>query len=275
MRVVAAGRDNRCKPAVRPAINVSPAVDTICGFDPETAGRFPARIAALRSISHCRNLSPEDVSVLLGYIATTNDAMSADRVAALKNDVLNLLRGQDPVPRRLPGLLVDMIDGGAYDATITDYCIQHLGSMWRDFATEGLRENARAVFAAAAARRDLPYAGTALYALADEKTPPVEYRARLRQLTVSLACDRSANPLARIAAIQLAAQKDYREVLTSVRRTLAEPNPDTVLAMVSVGTVGCLGCDADIPLLEGLRARGGVRLQPAIDAALARLTGGN
>lgn len=276
VRVVATGSDDGRKPfaAARPSSGASAAVDVVCGLDSRTAGRYASRIGAFRSIAGRRDLPPEDVSVLLGYVASTNDAMSAELVAGLKNEVLNLLRNQDPVPERLAGLMMDMVDSGDYDATTVDYCTQHLGAMWRDFATEGMRERARNVFVSAASCKGRPYAGTALYSLADEKDAPAEYREKLRRLTVAIACDPAANRLARISAMQLAARKGYAEVLKSARKTIAEPRPDAVLAMVSVGAIGSLGCAADIPALECLRESGGRRLEPAIDAALAKLGGG-
>ena len=271
VRTVSAGRAPGRRPAPCPVLGVSAAVETVCGLDRKTAGSYPARIAAFRSIQNRRSLSPEDVLSLLGYIASTNDTMRADRTAGLKNEVLNLLRDQDPVPSRLVPLLVEMIGSGDFDATITDYCIQHLGAMWKELADGGRRDEVRNVFASAASRRDLPYAGTALYSLADERNAPPECRRKLRRLTVGLACDPSANRLARISAIQLAAQRGFTEVLPSVRAVLAESRPDPVLATVSVGALGCLGGPADVALLESLREKGGERLRPAVEAAAARL----
>ena len=152
VRVVSVGRDTVRRLPARPSLSASAAVDVVCGLDSQTAGRYAARISAFRSIAGRRDLPSEDVSVLLDYIASTNDAMSAELVAGLKNEVLNLLRNQDPMPERLAGQMMDMVESGDYDATIVDYCIQHLGAMWRDFATEGMRERARNVFPAIARR---------------------------------------------------------------------------------------------------------------------------
>ena len=271
IRVVESGHDVVRRPFVRPAVDASAAVNVICGFDSRSAESYPMRIGALRSIANRSDLPAEEVDMLLGYIASTNDAMRADRVAGLKNEVLNLLRSQNPVPSELAPLLIDMIGSNDYDATIIDYCIQHLGSMWTDFENEGMRENVRKVFVSVASRKDVPYAGTALYALADEEGSPEEYRRKLRRLAVDLACDSEANRLARITAIQVAGNHGYTEVLPSARNTLSEPHPDTVLAMVSVGTIGSLGAPSDVELLERFRGSAGVRLQPAIDAAIGKL----
>ncbi|MBQ8114332.1 MAG: hypothetical protein IJ146_14115 [Kiritimatiellae bacterium] len=42
-----------------------------------------------------RSLTKEDAAALMDYLASTNDQLWAERVAALKNDVMNLLRRQE------------------------------------------------------------------------------------------------------------------------------------------------------------------------------------
>ena len=72
----------------------SGAVAAVCG-DGANVGRYEARNDALRSIMRSRSLTKEDAAALLDYLASTNDAMRVERVAALKNDVMNLLRRQE------------------------------------------------------------------------------------------------------------------------------------------------------------------------------------
>ena len=72
----------------------SDVVAVVCGAYEATAGRYEARNDALRSIMRSRRLTKEDAAALLDYLASTNDAMRVERVAALKNDVMNLLRRQ-------------------------------------------------------------------------------------------------------------------------------------------------------------------------------------
>ena len=43
-----------------------------------------------------RSLTKDDATALMDYLASTNDQLRAERVAALKNDVMNLLRNQEP-----------------------------------------------------------------------------------------------------------------------------------------------------------------------------------
>ena len=69
---------------------VSAAIAAICGADPATADRYEARNDALRTIARNRNLPTNDVATLTDWLASTNDALRVERVAALKHDVLNL-----------------------------------------------------------------------------------------------------------------------------------------------------------------------------------------
>ena len=70
----------------------SGAVAIVCGMDETTADRYEARNDALRSIARRRDLPKKDVEALLAYLRQADDALRIERVAALKNDVMNLLR---------------------------------------------------------------------------------------------------------------------------------------------------------------------------------------
>ena len=70
----------------------SGAVANVCGMDDATADRYEARNDALRSIARRRDLPNDDVDALMAYLRAADDALRVERVAALKNDVMNLLR---------------------------------------------------------------------------------------------------------------------------------------------------------------------------------------
>ena len=72
----------------------SGAVAIVCGEDAATADRYEARNDALRSIARRRDLPADDVAALMAFLRRADDAMRVERVAALKNDVMNLLRNQ-------------------------------------------------------------------------------------------------------------------------------------------------------------------------------------
>ena len=190
----------------------------------------------------------------------------------MRNDVLNLLRDQEPVPTGLPGLLVDIVRKGRHDATLVDYAIQHLGALQRDLRDVEMVRRVRNALFDAASGIEKPYAGTALYALADARAMTDAESGRLRRLTVVASSPR-ANPLVRLSALQLAGQRGYREVLPDVRSVLRGDRRDAVADTVAVGTLGLLGEASDVGLIESFAARGGSRLAGPCAAAVERING--
>lgn len=272
IRVVASKR------AMRPEVNravlpdVSAAIAVVCGKDRASANRYEARNDALRSIARRRDLSAGDVAALMAYVASGKGALHPAREAALRNDVLNLLRDQEPVPTGLPGLLVDIVRKGRHDATLVDYAIQHLGALQRDLRDVEMVRRVRNALFDAASGIEKPYAGTALYALADARAMTDAESRRLRRLTV-VACSPRANPLVRLSAFQLAGQRGYREVLPEVRSVLRGARRDAVADTVAVGTLGLLGEASDVALIESFAAKGGSRLAGPCAAAIERING--
>ena len=79
----------------------SGAVAIVCGADKATADRYEVRNGALRSIARRRDLPEKDVAALVAYLRSKDNAIRHERVAALKNDVMNLLRNQESSPKGL------------------------------------------------------------------------------------------------------------------------------------------------------------------------------
>ena len=130
------------------------------------------------------------------------------------------------------------------------------------------RARAREVFVKAAREKTKPYAGTALYSLADDKSATAAQEGELRRLTVAL-CKPDACTSARIAAIQLAGQRSYSEVLPILRDTLSGAHRDAVLDIVAIGTIGLLGNAGDVALLS--RFSSDSRRAKAASAAMSRI----
>ena len=290
----------------------SGAVAIVCGMDEATADRYEARNDALRSIARRRDLPKDDVEALLAYLRSADDAMRVERVAALKNDVMNLLRNQDPPAEGLVETLIAMlgennINNGKnnfnssgvtapdlenaakfrgenkkvvftscsscfpsqHPSVVLDYCVQHLGAMVNEL-DDAARGRVREVFVRAAGDRGKPYAGTALYSLAEDSRATPAQEAQLKRLTLAL-CMPGVNNVARIAATQLAGQRGYVEALPGLRETLSGAARDAVLDMVSIGSVGLLGNEGDIALLE--RFAGDARRAAAVESAIRRIKG--
>ena len=276
--------ERKPEPSDHEVVEASTAVAVVCGADSATADRYEARNDALRSIARRRDLPEKDVAALVAYLRSLDSAMRVERVAALKNDVMNLLRNQDPPPKGLAETLIVMFEGRGisthnsstpnspthpHPPAVLDYCIQHLGAMLDELDEKG-RLRVRAVLAKAAKRTKLPYAGTALYSLAEDARATPAQDKELKGLALAL-CKPGVNNIARIAAIQLAGERGYAEALPVLRETLLGARRDAVLDTVCIGSVGLLGNADDIPLVESVAARGGRRYAVAANAAIERI----
>ena len=250
-------------------VATSDAVASVCGADEATADLYEARNDALRSIMRSRRLTKEDTAALLDYLASTNDAMRVERVAALKNDVMNLLRRQETPVEGLAATLIVMFEGGAHPPAVLDYCVQHLGVMQGGIGDDALRARVHGVLVKAARRKDMPYAGTALYSLAADRRATPQQLEELKRLTLAL-CAADANTAARIAAIQLAGERGYGEALLVLRGELSAPRRNAALDIVAIGAIGLLGDSSDIPRLSHFM-KCDSRRAPVAEAAIRRI----
>ena len=267
VRVKAVER-NPVAAVVTAAPDASRAVAIICGKDPATSNRYEARNDALRSIARRRDLPKEDITALMAYLQSTQDRLRPERVAALKNDVMNLLRNQEPPPKGLAEALIAMFRSGKHPPAVLDYCIQHLGTMQCEITDDALRHRIREIFVFAARQTRQSYAGTALYSLAENKHASQSQKNELKRLTVAL-CKQDTHPVARISAIQLAGERGYKEILPILRETLSSSRRDAVLDIVSIGSLGLLGDESDLELLSQFSSD--TRRAVAVKAAIKRI----
>ena len=253
---------------VTAAPDVSRAVAIVCGADKATADRYEARNDALRSIARRRDLPEKDVAALVAYLRSKDNAMRPERVAALKNDVMNLLRNQEPSPKGLAETLIAMFRSGKHPPAVLDYCIQHLGAMQGEITDDSLRHRIRETFIFAARQTRQSYAGTALYSLSEDKQASQSQKSELKRLTISL-CKQGSHPVARVSAIQLAGERGYKEILSILRETLSSSRRDAVLDIVSIGSLGLLGDESDLELLSQFSSD--TRRAVAVKAAIKRI----
>ena len=276
--------ERKPEPSDHEVVEASTVVAIVCGADPATADRYEARNDALRSIARRRDMPEKDVAALIAYLRTADNAMRVERVAALKNDVMNLLRRQEPPVEGLAETLIAMIEGGNSDCggalgdralpgntihppVVVDYCIQHLGAMVNEL-DDAMCNRVREVLVRAAREKTKPYAGTALYSLAEDRRATPAQETELKRLTLAL-CKPGVNNVARIAAIQLAGERGYAEALPVLRETLLGARRDAVLDIVCIGSVGLLGNADDVPILS--RFLSDSRRAAAVDAAIQRI----
>ena len=268
VRVKAVERNSIAANVSTAAFDASRAVAVICGGDSATVDRYEARNNALRSIARCRDLPKEDVAALMTYLQLTQDKLRPERVAALKNDVMNLLRNQEPPPKGLTEALIAMFRSGKHPPAVLDYCIQHLGAMQGEITDDSLRHRIREIFVFAARQTRQPYAGTALYSIAQDKCASLSQKNELKRLTVAL-CKQGSHTVARVSAIQLAGERGYKEILPILRKTLSSARRDAVLDIVSIGSLGLLGNESDLELLSQFSSD--TRRSVAVKAAIKRI----
>ena len=255
----------------------SGAVAIVCGADKATADRYEVRNDALRAIARRRDLPEKDVAALMAYLRSKDSAMRVERVAALKNDVMNLLRSQEPPPKGLAETLMGMFEGNSsthnspthpHPPAVLDYCIQHLGAMQCEITDDALRHRIREILVFAARQTRQPYAGTALYSIAQDKRASLSQKNALKRLTVAL-CKQDTHPVARVSAIQLAGERGYKEILLILRETLSSSRRDAVLDIVSIGSLGLLGDESDLELLSKFSSD--TRRSVAVKEAIKRI----
>ena len=268
VRVKAVKRNSVAANVATTAPDVSRAIAIICGKDSATADRYEERNNALRSIARRRDLPKEDVASLMVYLQSTEDALRPERIAALKNDVMNLLRNQEPSPKGLAETLIAMFRSGKHPPAVLDYCIQHLGAMQGEITDDSLRHRIRETFIFAARQTRQSYAGTALYSLSEDKQASQSQKSELKRLTISL-CKQGSHPVARVSAIQLAGERGYKEILPILRETLSSSRRDAVLDIVSIGSLGLLGDESDLELLSQFSSD--TRRAVAVNAAIKRI----
>ena len=252
----------------RENVTASGAIAIVCGEDAATADRYEARNDALRSIARRRDLPEKDVAALVAYLRSKDNAMRPERVAALKNDVMNLLRNQEPPPKGLTETLIAMFRSGKHPPAVLDYCIQHLGAMQNEITDDALRRRIREILVFAARQTRQPYAGTALYSLAEDKRASLSQKSELKRLTIAL-CKQDTHPVARVSAIQLAGERGYKEILPILRETLSSNHRDAVLDIVSIGSLGLLGEESDLELLSQFSSD--TRRSVAVKTAIKRI----
>lgn len=260
--------ERKSEPPDYEVVEASTAVAVVCGADKATADRYEARNKVLRSIARRSDLPKEDVTALMAYLQSTQDKLRPERVAALKNDVMNLLRNQEPAVEGLTEALIAMFRSGKHPSAVLDYCIQHLGAMQCEITDKVLRHRIRETFVLAARQTRQPYAGTALYSLAENKHASQSRKNELKRLTVAL-CKQGSHPVARVSAIQLAGERGYKEILPILRETLSSARRDAVIDIVCMGSLGLLGDESDIDILS--RFKSDRRRAAASEAAISRI----
>lgn len=224
---------------------------------PILEGDFHDRLAAIASMR--TPLPSPAVETFKEWLAAPNSETGS---ATLKNDLINVLRRQQPAIPGLSDLLISIYQNPAHDQTMRDYAVQHMAAL------HGTGPKVEATLWEATQETQSSVAGTALLALHRRQAD----RARLMQTALKMAADAQAAEWARIPALRVCG---HLEVPGSaqVARDLLNGEASASVKMAAIATLGEVGDVTDIPMLENIRYGSQQRLVPAVERALNLLRG--
>jgi hypothetical protein len=255
-------------PAASPMTTlISPPVILAIGRAKESG--FRSRLNAIGQLG--TTLSTDDRQALYDYLRDKSEEkwLRPGQAFALKNDILNILREQEPPPPELTGVLLALRRDESQPLVMRDYALQHLAP-WFPKADQGQQEQIIAELRAAAQETAQSYAGTALLSLQriQEEIPSIQLAPFSTEI-ISLIDDGSANLLARITAVQLSGEKLIIEAREAVRRIAVDETQATTLRIAAVAALGRLGGDNVKTTISALAATGqDERLKVVAQAAL-------
>jgi hypothetical protein len=123
----------------------------------------------------------------------------------------------------------------------------------------------------ALAEKNSQMAGTALLSLEELSRKYARFdRTRVEEDALALATDDACHETSRISALLVCGKMGCKNALPTARM-LAQTGQSVVLRAAAIATVGDLGDQADLELIESLRNASDARLRGAAESALARL----
>lgn len=239
-----------------------------------------ARKNAIRQLGV--HLSRLELNALYAFLTTKADRQSfdADAFNSIKNDVLDMLVLQEPLPEDLAAQMVFMFRDRSLDDMWREYCVQHFQRYYErkwPVGSSAIQDPERMAFESvyweAASEWNTRVAGAALLGLDQLSSKHEEIdRDKLTEATESLAFREDGNPGSRLTAIRLCGQRGLTNSLSSMR-SLAVNSTNALLQLTAVASIGDLGSDADIELLNNLMRKipGSKLTQNAIERAIKHI----
>ena len=243
------------------------AVRCVAGLDSATAARYITRSRAIESLG--KELPDSEIKALLAYLDSIDNNLRQERVAALKNDVMNLLRAQNSISPDLVSALIKIFNAKRQDSVILDYCVQHLGALQEQLDDAAQLDAIYSCIRKASLEENASYSGTALVAMSHRKNPSDENKAFLKERAAAIAANSKSHEAARITAIMIGAENECEEILPAVREIVASAADSISLKIVAINALGRFGDDSDKQLLADLLAADpNPRLVPALNKGL-------
>jgi hypothetical protein len=240
---------------------------------------YQRRIKAVHDLDD--HLTSEEIQVLIAFLRSpiaADTSLDLLSINSIKNEVMDLLIQQEPVPQDLGKELALMADDSSLDSGLRDYCVQHFApyfkARWGSGEVDPESPDYQAIMlgydqAVRLTNTSLP--GTALiglYSLSED------YQAVDRQNVEKLAFQMGNDPgtfvNTRVTAIQICGRMGLKEILPTARIE-AQSGESIQLRMSAIATLGDLGEKDDAALIEALSLEKDSRIQTAAQSALKRL----
>ncbi len=231
---------------------------------------YAVRQAAVKRLGE--RLSENEIHslILLLQRKPGEDVLRIEEFNALKNEVVNVLKRQPRFADELAEHLMQMHVSVGVDVVWEDYCIQHLGGLFRKIEPT-LRQQAADLFFEATDVKGGSLCGTALIALKTNVASPEVDKEQVRAVALQVATSRDWDAPARITAIQICSQFEDEAVLPTARQIMGDDAQDILLRMSAIAAVGAGGDLSDAGELSRLCGNRDFRIKRAATAAVKRL----
>lgn len=215
-------------------------------------------------------LGVDDIRALLAFLLAydVNDPLDGGALNAVKNDVVNALGRQAVYPDELTQTLCKGWRDTRQDPMWRDYCLQHLGRLYRRMP-KNERLMAETALWNGVFEGEYQQPGTALLALRVNLERGIEAET-LCKAAWTIAAAEQQPVAARVTALQLAAEMGAPLALERSREWMKRGS-ETALRCSAVAVVGNLGDATDLEFLRSISKSGDIRITQAARAAIGKI----
>jgi hypothetical protein len=225
----------------------------------------------LQELASQPRLSQSECSALCRFLQAATSDEKLERMASIKNAVMNMLSRQSNLPEAWETTLVRMVEDSAQHDVIRDYALQHLFARYEEMPDRPQRTELEALFWRMLQHTDASMGGTALLGLYDLSTKGFGIdNARLGRSAMNMLRAEDASPLARVPAFQVCALLEERQAIVQAVE-VAQQQGEIALRTSAIAAIGALGTSSDLPLLETLGTEPNPSIRLAATTAIKRI----
>ncbi len=235
-------------------------------------GRYSTREAALKLLDP--HLSSETITRLLDFLREVSPlvGMNALEQAALKNDVMNVLRNQQVPPAGLTQTLLDIYADSNQPEVMRDYSLQHVAKWYLNGASDSDKPLIVEALKQGTQQNHGSIPGTSLLALTQMSDGNPKQQHELQQIALQLTQSPSSNPLTVTTALQICARLQVKEAYPTALQIAQSSSMADSVRISAIAALGDLGDAQSKVLLQGWVQGNDFRLRVPAAAALKRLT---